>query len=234
MVEYIIIDSNAQYRKIYKEIIDKVMFKNNIIYQIGEYKKIDCNLGKEISKNCNYKIYLVDINNKTQKVITNVVKNIRRYDLYSEIIFLYSSDMILDTIYKSVRKIYCSIEKIQGMCDVLKKELTNIVNHYLHNNKFFLLDKKGNLKISLNSILYIYRETTERKLYVVTENNRYPLNLTITEALEKCDNSFKQIHRACIVNTRKIDVYNWNEHYFVLENNNKVFMCSKKYKDNFD
>lgn len=232
MLEYIIIDSNIQYRRIYKEIIDKIMFNNNVIYQIKEYSKIDCNYGKE-SKENNNKIYLIDINNKTQKVITNIIKNIRKNDLVSEIILLYPSELSIENIYKSVRKIYCSIEKIQGMCEVLKKELSKIVNNYILNNKFFLLDKKGNLKISLNSILYIYRETTERKLYVVTEYDKYPLNLTITEALEKCGRSFKQIHRACIVNTSKVIIYNWNEHYFVLDNNSKVFMCSKRYKENF-
>ena len=232
MVDYIIIENNSQYRKIYKDIIDKTMFNNNILYQIYEYNKLNCNIAKEIIKNKNYKIYLVDINPKNQKIITNIVKNIRKYDLFGEIIFLYSNEILIEQLFKSIRKIYCLIEKIQGMREILKKELKNIINHYISCNKFFLLDKKGSIEVSLDSILYIYRETTERKLYVVTECGKFPVNLTISKALEKCDCNFKQIHRACIVNTNKVLLYNWNENYFILKNNKKVYMCSKKYKSN--
>ena len=45
--------------------------------------------------------------------------------------------------------------------------------------------------------------------------------------------AFIQVHRACLVNPNQVILYNYQEGYFVLKNNRKVFMCSKKYRDNY-
>ncbi len=230
MIDYIVIESQKEYRKIYHEIIDNIMFKNNIVYDIKEENTIDLNNKFSITKN-SLKIYIINICLSNMKSIIKFVNKIREVDLNSEIIFISSDEIINNIILKKARKVYCIIDKMDNLRDKLKKELKNIIKCFINHNDFFPLDKKGDLELSLNSILYIYRETTERKLYVVTETNKYPVSLTLSEALTKCNNNFKQIHRACIVNTDKVILYNWNENYFILNNNEKVFMCSKKYKD---
>ena len=116
------------------------------------------------------------------------------------------------------------------MNERLKESLTEIIKSYTNDIKFFPLDKKGNKQVALDEILYIYRETIERKVYVITDRDKYPINISLNDSLKYCDTRFKQIHRACIVNTKKVSRYNWNENYFVLNDNQKVFMCSKKYK----
>lgn len=231
MIDYVIIDNDAKCRNIYKEIIKKIMFPEKIEYQIIEYSKIN-NETNDFIKNDNcYKIFLIDINSYNEENTIKFAQNIRNDDSKSEIIFFCSNEIINEKIYENIRKVYCIIDKIDDLKNTLKTELSNIVKSFISINIFFPLDKKGNLQVSLNNILYIYRETTERKLYVVTYHNKYPVNLCLSKALTLCNNYFKQIHRACIVNTQKVILYNWNENYFVLKNYEKVFMCSKKYKD---
>lgn len=232
MIDYIIIDNDIKNRKKYKEVIECLMFNKNIIYQIKEYNqnKFDIN---NITSN-NYKIYLIDISEETIYYGINIAKKIREQDPNSEIIFLGSLDIIFEPIFKSVRKIYCVIDKISTIKDRLREELNIIINNYLVINSFFPLDKKGNIQICQDDILYIYRETTERKLYIVTNRDKYPINMNLKEAIELCNEHLKQVHRACIVNTLKVSLYNWNENYFVLKNGTKVFMCSKNYKKNIN
>ena len=234
MIDYIIIDNDENYRNTYKEIIKKIMFKQNINYQIYEYTKNPKNIKIILSKNNIFKIYLIDICQNSEYYGINLAKKIRENDYLSEIIFIGSNDIIFEPVFNSVRKIYCIIDKIQGMKEKLKNELHNIVNNFMVVNKFFPLDKKGNMQISLNEILYIYRETTERKIYVVTNREKFPVNMSLVEALSKCDHNFKQVHRACIVNNNQVVFFNWQENYFILKNGSKVLLCSKKYKENVE
>ena len=56
------------------------------------------------------------------------------------------------------------------------------------------------------------------------------VNLGVQEVMNYLDARFKIIHRACIVNLDKIDEFNWNHGYFLLNNGEKIYMLSKKYK----
>lgn len=228
MIDFIIIDDNLNCSN-YEDVINNIMFKRNLIYNIYKYQKNNKLLSYNFNKIDSYKIYLINISEDTLNYSINLAKKIRNNDSRCEIIFIQTDDLLLEPIIKSVRKIYCIIPKY-NMKDQLENELSNIINNYSLNNIFFPLDKKGTVELSLNSILYIYRETTERKLYIVTNSNKYPVNMTLKEALKKCDNNFKQIERGCIINKTKVSLYNWNEGYFILNNGKKIYMCSKKYK----
>ena len=48
--------------------------------------------------------------------------------------------------------------------------------------------------------------------------------------LDKLDSRFKQCHRSCIVNVDRVEETNYKEGYFNLDNGEKVYMLSKKYK----
>ena len=228
MIDYIIIDDNLK-SSTYDNVINNIMFKKNLIYNIFKYKKNNKLLSYDFNQTDTYKIYLISISEDTLNYSINIAKKIRNNDSKCEIIFILKDDILLEPIIKSVRKIYCIIPKY-NMKEVLEQELSNIINSYSLNNRFFPLDKKETIELSLNSILYIYRETIERKLYIVTNNNKYPVNMNLKDALKKCDYNFKQIERGCIVNTSKVSLYNWNEGYFILNNGTKVYMCSKMYK----
>ena len=139
---------------------------------------------------------------------------------------------MFETVFKNVRKVYSFICKYNNMETKLEHELKDIIKYYTINTNFLVLDKKGNSKIAIDNILYIYRETVERKIYIVTKDNKYPTYMSLKDILDNYGDYFIQIHRACLINPQKIDMYNWNEKYFILKNGYQVFMCSKKYKNN--
>ena len=232
MLNYIIIENESKYSEVYKNIIKKLMEIENTPYQIMEFSSYNNNLNKIINDTTSFKIYLIDIGLDSNKSGIDIAKEIRNIDYNSEIIFITSDDLLFEIVFKNVHKVYTFISKHYKMEEILANELNEIISHYNQSTKFFLLDKKGDNKVAINDILYIYRETEERKVYVVTKNDKYPTYLTLKEIIAKYPKYFIQIHRACLINPKEINMYNWCDSYFILKNGQQVFMCSKKYKDN--
>ncbi len=230
MINYIIIENEEKYRSIYKNTINRLMSKSNNKYKIYEFQKINQNLKNIINNKDIYKIYLIDIHLDCKYTGIDIAKLIRNVDAESEIIFISSQDILFETVFKNIHKVYSFIYKYSNLECILFNDLTSILNNYNNKNQFINLDKKGDIKLQLNEILYIYRETTERKIYVVTKDNKYPICLSIKEIIAQYQNIFIQVHRACLVNPSQVVLYNFQEGYFILKNELKVFMCSKKYK----
>mgnify|MGYP001457050814 CR=1 FL=1 len=93
---------------------------------------------------------------------------------------------------------------------------------------------KISLQIYFKDITYITRDTIERKLIIYTTNNKFVISLSLHECLKKLDSRFVVVHRACIVNKRRVVEYNWKDKYFILDTNEKVNMLSKKYKEGIE
>ena len=97
--------------------------------------------------------------------------------------------------------------------------------------KFVYSNRRVNFEIYFDEINYIYRDTIERKVVIKTCNgNAFFINKNMNEILDCLDERFRQVHRSCIVNTDKVNLYNWAKGYFILENNDKINLLSKKYR----
>ena len=57
MIKFIIIDNDLKYHNIYESIINKLMFNNDINYEIERYNKYTPELGKTINDRSIFKIY---------------------------------------------------------------------------------------------------------------------------------------------------------------------------------
>ena len=229
MINYIIIENEKKYQKQYKEIINDLMSNNNK-YQIHIFSKLNNGLNQLINNNQIFKIYLIDIHLDCKYTGIDIAKQIRNQDLDSEIIFISGQDIMFEPVFKTIPKVYSFIYKYSHLEEKLYQDLNTIINNYYSKNIYINLDKKGNTKILLNEILYIYRETQERKVYIVTKEGKYPICLSIKDIAKKYKDILIQVHRACLVNPNQICLYNYQEGYFILKNNTKVFMCSKRFK----
>lgn len=231
MIRFILIENDKQYITKYKNIIDKIMFNNSKNYEIKTFNELDNNLKNIIQDNSITKIYILDIELKGKYSGLDIVKLIRENDWESEIIFTTIHDKMFETVYRSNLKVYDFIEKFYNLDKRLEQDIIKIISQKYDDNKFLYIDRKSDLQIYLKDILYMYRDTQDRKIVILTNKNKFLANLTIKEALQKCDNRFRQIHRACIVNTNEVNLYNWSEGYFILKTGEKINLCSKFYKN---
>lgn len=105
MLEFIIIEDDKKYQKLYQKIISTIMFNKNENYELTLIEELNSRHLLELKNKITYKIFLVNIDNaKNLKFISDL----RKHDLDSEIILLTKFKKLNLTI----PKIYRVIERI--------------------------------------------------------------------------------------------------------------------------
>jgi len=230
MIKFVVVDDEKHELDRVEKIITNVIFKTETEYDIFKFTKYNNNLEEIIKDNSVTKVYIIDIELDKNKSGLDIARQIRENDWDSEIIIITNHDRMFETVYKTIYKVFNFIEKFDNMESRLTSDLKTIIRKTDDKKKFIYKNNKISLQIYLKDIMYIYRDTIERKLVIVTTNNKYSVNMTIINILKLLDKRFKQVHRACIVNDERVRLYNWNEGFFELDNAEKVFMLSKTFR----
>lgn len=231
MIRFIIVDDDKNavqhIKKLLKEIVKEDM-------EIHTYDKFNLALKKELQNTDIHKVYLLDIELKSKISGIWIAKLIRDIDWESEIIFTTNHDKMYEIAHRSVYEVFDFLEKFHDFDNRLKKDIEAILKRNFNNKMFVYKGNNTELSLFYRSILYIYRETEERKLVIVTTSNRYMINLNLKEIIHFLDNRFVQCHRSCIVNLEHIQEKNYKEGYFTLDTSEKVYMISKKFKKDLE
>lgn len=232
MLKFVIVEDSPEFQEIICKVIDKTIFKTENDYRIEKYSKYSSELSNTI-KDCSiHKIYILDIDLGKGPSGLEIAKEIRNIDWDSEIIFITSHDKLFETVYRNLFNIFAFIEKFVSLESRLEDNLLKIISKKADYGKFYYSNNKIDVQIYYKDITYIYRDTIERKLVIKTSNNKFLLNKSILEISKELDERFKQIHRACIVNVDRVNIFNWSKGYFELDTGEKVDLCSKSFKGN--
>ena len=101
----------------------------------------------------------------------------------------------------------------------------------LNKKKFLeLRDKKSYYRLSLESILYLTRDSVERKTIVYTDNNAHTINRSLKDIENYLDDRFVKTHRSCVINRDRIAEINYRTREIIFDNGSKIDFLSKKYK----
>ena len=231
MVKFIIVDDDKEQINHIIGLLDEVVSEEKTV---KTFSKITTELKNEILSVDHRKIYILDIELGNKLSGISVAKLIRDVDYESEIIFITNHDKMFESAHRSIYEVFDFIEKFHEFDKRFKKDIKEILKRNFDNKMFIYKGNNVDLSIYYREILYIYREKEERKLVIVTSNNKYRINLSIKEIANLLDKRFVQVHRSCIVNKDKVEEKNFKEGYFTLNNGEKVFMLSRKYRGNFD
>lgn len=230
MIKFIIVDDEIKWIDEYEKIINDVAFNSNKQYEIKKFKKYDEDLHKLILDNSEQKIYLMDLDLENKHTGMDILREIREEDWDSEIIVLTNHDRMFETVHKEIYKTFDFIEKFDNFEVRLRKDLKKIISKKYDTDKFIYNNNKISLQIYLKDIIYVYRDTVDRKLVIKTTNNQFIVNMPINEMMEKLDDRFIQCHRSCIINDERITEKNYAQGYFVTDTGEKVDMLSRKYQ----
>lgn len=230
MNNYIILDDDI------KEVerVKKVIYEVDANAIVKAYPTINKEFCEEVANADKHKIYILDIELGTKLSGINAAKLIRDNDYQSEIIFITSHEKMFESVHRSVYEVFDFIEKFHNFEVRLKRDLKIIIKRNYGSKLFSFKANNVELSVFYDRILYIYRETKERKVVIVTDNNQYKVNLGISEILEKLDARFRQCHRACIYNGDRVEEKNYKKGYFKLDTGKEVPMLSKKYQSNLN
>lgn len=231
MIKFIIVDDEEKWINEFSRIINDVLFKSDKEYEIFSFKKYNNELKDLIMDNSQQKIYIMDLELDPKHTGMDILREIREEDWDSEIIVVTNHDRMFETVHKEIYKTLDFIEKFDEFENRLKKDLKKIISKKYDNGKFIFNTRKISLQIFYKDIIYIYRDTVDRKLIIKTTNNEFIVSLSFNEIMKKLDTRFTQCHRSCIINEDRITEKNYVEGYFVTDTGEIVHMLSKMFRE---
>ena len=230
MLEFIICDDNKEFLLKVESVVNKLMLKRNIDYRIYKYNDFDKKFMEELNKKENPRIYILDIELPSCSGIS-IGRQIRKNDLESQIIFLTGHEELGSILLRKDVNFFAFINKFEDFEIRLKRNIELSLATLNKRNFLEIKDKKAYYRLSLNSILYITRDSVERKTIIYTDNNKHVVNKPLKEIEKDLDERFVKTHRACVVNKDRIAEVNYKDRSVIFDNGNKMDFLSKKYKE---
>lgn len=225
MIKFVVCDDKKEIVDSVVHIVDKVMLSNKLIYEkklFNTYNKDFFDLVNEKS----YKIYILDIEVGTKSGI-DIARMIRNTDNESIIIFLTSHLEEGFNVLKGDFMCLSFISKLDNYKGHLERSLKKALS--FSNNKTLCINEKGVLfNVKVSDILFIYRDTFERKIIVVTATNLFKLNKNLNDIKI----GLIKVHRACLVNKDRVSIVDFKNKKIVFDNGVETNLISEKYKEN--
>lgn len=230
MINFIIVEDNNFQRKNLKTSVIKYMMKNDLEYDILEFSDYTESLEKVIDNIEDYHIYILDYEIPSGDAL-DICRKIRENDWTSPIIINSVHGKLAFETFKQRLQILDFLDKTESSEIDLFKALDNCLKQFNKKPKTFKFKIRGiDYNIDYNKILYIYRDTTARKIVIVTDNNEYRMNKNIKDIIKILDSRFKITHKACIVNMDRVEALIWKENKIVFDNKLEIYLLSRTHK----
>jgi len=229
MIKFVVYDDEEVFRSNVVNCINKVIDKNKTDYKIEEFSKYNSRMQKVIEEDCP-KIYILDIEIPNSLSGIDVARKIRVDDWNSIIVLVTSHvDMGYDAL-KAQIMLLDFISKYdecnRNIERTIKKALLKI------DNKKVLIFESNDItyKVYTDDIVYIVKDTIDRKCIIKTVYNEISINENISTLFDMLDNRFFMTHRSCIVNTEKIDKIDWKNNIIYFKHDFRTDYLSRDKK----
>lgn len=210
MINFIICDDNDRDRQKIIKIVDKFMMKNQLYYGKHVFTDYDDNFLKIINSKISFKIYILDIEAPSRSGI-DIARIIRNKDVNSILIFLTGHNELADNVVKNDFLFLSFINKFDNCEARLLKALTESIRILGIKKNLRFKDNGVIYTICFDDILYISKDTIERKCIIKTDYSEFKVNKTLNELISMLDDNFIYSHRSCIINSKRViafDKYN--------------------------
>lgn len=229
MINVIICEDNIKDRKRTEEIVKKFFKDKKLDYKIHLYDDYNHNFYNILKSNLPFKIYLLDIETPSASGI-DIARDIRTKDIDSPILFLTAHEELGGLVLKDDLMFLSFINKFDNFEKRLPLSLNKALKLLKRKQVIKINDKNILYTIVIDSILYITKDSFERKTIIKTDYDEIKVNKTLIEVISMLDNRFVQTHRSCYINNeRKIKV-DLNKKVITFDNGEIIDIISKKYR----
>ena len=229
MINFIICDDDKRVVENIKNIIVSYMMKNNLEYKTHLFYDFDDKFMKIIKSKLSFKIYILDIETPSRSGI-DVARKIRENDIDSVIIFITGHEELGLTLLKNEILFLSFINKF----DDYENRLVNSIKKgmkMLNCKSILRFEERGNVyTISMDDILYITRDSVERKCIIKTNYGEIKTYKPLSSIFRLLDGRFVQTHRACIVNKDHVAKINKIKKEILFDDGSIINLLSKNYK----
>jgi len=229
MINFIICDDNTKDRKKVEKIIDKFMMKNQVHYKKHIFNDYDNSFLEIIKRKMSFKVYILDIEAPTRSGI-DVARLIRNYDINSVLIFLTAHNELVETVVRNDFLFLAFINKFDECEERLIKALDESLKLLGTRKKIKFKDNGVFYTISLDDILYITRDSVERKCIIKTDYAEFKVGKTLSEIEKLLDKNFVKTHRSCIINAKRIGAFYSKDKKIKFDNGSEIDIISKSFK----
>lgn len=230
MINFIVVDDVVEIASKVEEIIGKAMMHNKLEYRIHVFHDYDKKFMNFISKPMANKVYFLDIEAKGSISGIDVARMIRKTDIHSVISFITAHDELGGVVAKQQLMILTFICKFDGFEDKIVKAVLKALEILDANTMIRFNDYNALYTIPLRDIVYITRDSVERKCLIKTDYTVYKVNKNLSELKEMGGGALVQSHRACLVNKARIRKTDWKNGKIFFNNDDSIDMLSPNYK----
>ena len=229
MLNVIICDDNEKDRNNAVKVVKEFMTKNKKEYDLHVFNDYNKSFYDIVQRKIQFKIYLLDIETPTRSGI-DVAREIRRKDVDSVIIFLTAHEELGNIILKNDLMFLSFINKFDDFENRLTNSLSKSLELLKHKNVIKFMDRNILYTININDILYITKDSFERKTIIKTDYTEFRVNKTLSDLIRILDNRFIQTHRACYINSdRKVKI-DKTSRTITFDNGEVIDLLSDKYR----
>lgn len=229
MVSFIVVDDNVRIVDMIKQYINEQMMKNNVEYKIHTFFDYDKNFFDKIDQISSHKVYILDIETQSGSGI-DAARRIRKNDIDSVIIFATSHDELGSVVIKEQLMVLTFICKFDDFESKLKLAVAKSLEVLNHKSAIRFDDCSTTYTIPIKDILYITRDSVERRCFIKTDYTTYRVNKTLIEIKDLAKNGLVYSHRSCLVNPDRIRTIKKNENIIVFDNGETTDFLSGSYK----
>lgn len=229
MIDFLVCDDNLKVVNDVVNVINKVMIKNNTNYKIHKFLDYDDKFMKLLKAGANYKIYILDIETPTASGI-DIARKIRIKDKNSPIIFLTGHDELGYTVLKSCLNFLTFICKFDDSLNKLEHAIVEALDTLGSRQTIDFLEHGIKYSLPLNNILYVTRDTIERKTIIKTDSNEFKVYISLEKVNELAKNNLTRTHKSCLVNKKRVDKIDGNKNLITFDNGDVIDLLSNKYK----
>lgn len=203
MYNVIICDDNIKDRKNIENIVTNFFDKKEIKCRIYLYSDYDKEFSKIVKSSLSNEIYLLDIETPTRSGI-DIAREIRTTDVESIIMFLTAHDELGNVVLKDDLMFLSFINKFDDFESRLNECLKKTLKIFEHKQIIRISERNIVYTINLDDILYITKDSFERKTIIVTINGEIRTSKSLNSIMGLLDDRFIQTHRACYINKDKV------------------------------
>lgn len=208
-MKFVLYDDQEEFIKRSKAVIDKLAYQTDSKFEVSSFNKFDKNFENVINDGKNDKIYILDIEVPNSLSGIEVAKKIRKSD-WNSIIIMVTSHTELG--YEALKAQIMLLDFISKYRD-WESNLTGTVAKALSqidDKKILVLESSGmTYRIHTEDILYIIKDSVERKCTIKTTYDEIVVVKSISELGSMLDKRFYLSHRSCYINLDRVKAIDW-------------------------
>lgn len=229
MMDFVVCDDDSFFRKSIVKVIDKMLINSDINYKIHEFMSYTKDFEKLINKK-KPKIYILDIEIKNSISGIDIARKIRKCDWDSIIIIVTSHSELSFQVMKAQIMLLDFISKFDNFESSLKVAIDKALE-LIGKKQIIKVENKGvSYIVYIKDILYIERDTVDRKCFIKTGYGTVPINKTLNELKVELGDDFYMCHRSCLVNLNNISKIDWKENIIYFYDNNSTPLLARDRK----